>query len=68
MTNLSTQECLQCLYKDFVLLPNGNWVPDEESCEASKDVVKILVEHLKSNNILSKNFVLTTEYNANQTG
>lgn len=38
---------LQMLQEDFNLLKDGDWIPDEDSCDASLSVVSALVEYLK---------------------
>ena len=38
---------LQTLEQDFVLLQDGDWEPDNDSCEASLEVVLALVRYVK---------------------
>jgi len=38
---------LQTLEQDFVLLQDGDWEPDNDSCEASLEVVLALVKYVK---------------------
>lgn len=41
-TKREALELLKCLAEDFALLASGNWIPDDDSCEASLDVVERL--------------------------
>lgn len=39
--------CLASVYKDFALLIDGEWVPDEDSCEASQSMLMEAVSLLR---------------------
>lgn len=38
---------LKCLQEDFTMLRDGDWVPDEDSIDASLDVVEGLSTYLR---------------------
>lgn len=38
---------LKCLQEDFTMLKNGDWVPDDDSVEASLDVVEGLLNYME---------------------
>ena len=44
LKGMTNEELLHCLQEDFELLKQGSWIPDEDSCEASLDVVAELLE------------------------
>lgn len=46
LTELTPQQLLLCLKRDFVLLKSGKWVPDEDSINASIDVIEELEQRL----------------------
>ena len=43
---LTNQELLSCLKTDFIMLKNGEWIPDEDSIDASLDVIEELQRRL----------------------
>jgi hypothetical protein len=40
-------EYLKCLETDFNMLLSGEWNPDEDSCEASLEVISALIEYVE---------------------
>lgn len=38
--NMTITECLDCLEEDFNLLRDGSWEPDDDSCDASLDIIE----------------------------
>lgn len=41
---------LECLIQDLIALRDGEWVPDEDSCEASIEVAQAVLNHLTEDN------------------
>tara|TARA_R100000388_G_C7108658_1_gene95527 strand:- start:117 stop:278 length:162 start_codon:yes stop_codon:yes gene_type:complete len=46
LTELTPQQLLSCLKTDFMMLKNGEWIPDEDSIDASIDVIEELEQRL----------------------
>jgi len=44
--------CLAHIYKDFGLLIDGEWEPDEDSCESSQDLLLEAVRLLRETGAL----------------
>lgn len=48
LKNTPTQHLFDCLKNDLEMLKNGNWIPDEDSIDASIDVVEELQQRLNT--------------------
>lgn len=46
LSESTPQELLSCLKTDFTMLKNGEWTPDEDSIDASIDVIEELQRRL----------------------
>ena len=46
LPELTNQELLSCLKTDFIMLKNDEWIPDEDSIDASIDVIEELQRRL----------------------
>lgn len=46
LPELTNQELLSCLKTDFIMLKNDEWIPDEDSINASIDVIEELQRRL----------------------
>jgi hypothetical protein len=40
---------LNCLIADFEMLRDGQWMPDEASCQASVEVTQAVLDWIKEN-------------------
>lgn len=40
-------EALNCLVTDIEMLQNGDWQPDDDSCEASLDNIKLVIDYIE---------------------
>lgn len=41
---------LRCVRIDIEMLKNGEWVPDEDSCDATIDVLSAVIEFMELQN------------------
>lgn len=46
-TRTEALDYLNCLVTDFELLRDGDWIPDDDSCDASLDVLSALIEFVE---------------------
>lgn len=47
-------EALTCLVEDIEMLQDGRWDPDEDSCEASLDNIKLVIEYIEKQGNVGK--------------
>ena len=47
MNKHKIQILLDSIYTDLLMLRDGDWQPDEDSCEASINIIKELAKELK---------------------